>query len=226
MSQSGFVKARCLTCTVRGLNGEHKEIAKTLRGRDVHLVVAPEAFCCFHGVKRLMLNNVGLNEHLGRQFRDARRIGSDVDSESAKRHGGVPSALSWPAVASNMAQWCPSARPRRGRVWSTCGCVWTPAIADETINPDAVLVRTLKPKPVGTVAAMTAIAIDCPRDVLKRPEMGCGFSGSVIAEEPSTNVDIEVLARGRADPLLIRVFSTRWESVLGAICDESDGASP
>ena len=37
-----------------GLNGEYKEIAKALCGQDVQLVVAPEVFRCFHGVKRLI----------------------------------------------------------------------------------------------------------------------------------------------------------------------------
>jgi hypothetical protein len=87
-------------------------------------------------------------------------------------------------------------------------------IADETIDPDTVLAGTLKPKPVGTVPAMTAVAVDWPKEVLERPETGCRFSGPGIAEEPSTNVDIQVIAREPADPLLIRVFSDRWESVL------------
>lgn len=61
---------------------------------------------------------------------------------------------------------------------------------------------------------MTAIAVDWPEEVLERPETGCRFSGPGIAEEPSTNVDVEAVERELEEPLLIRVFSDRWETVL------------
>jgi len=207
-----------------GLNGEYKEIAKALCGQDVQLVVAPQVFRCFHGVKRLILNNVGLNEHLGRQVRYTGRMGSDVESRigQAARRGAKRAVLAGGGFERGAMMSIGAAK--RGRVWSNLRlrvdtfAAWARAvgakISDETIDPDTVLAGTLKPTPVGTVPEMTAVAVDWPNEVLARPETGCRFSGSGIAEEPSTNVDIEVLARESADPLLIRVFSDRWESVL------------
>jgi len=207
-----------------GLNGEYKEIAKALCGSDVRLVVAPEIFRSFHGVKRLILNNVGLNEHLGRQVQYTGRMGSDVESRigQAARRGAKRAVLAGGGFEHGVMVSIGAAK--RGRVWSNLRlrvdtfAVWARAvgakIADETIDPDAVLAGTLKPKPVGTVPAETAVAIDWPKEVLERPETGCRFSGAGIAEEPATNVDIEVLAREPADALLIRVFSDRWESIL------------
>lgn len=207
-----------------GLNGEYKEIAKALCGQDVQLVVAPEVFRCFHGVKRLILNNVGLNEHLGRQVRYTGRMGSDVESRigQAARRGAKRAVLAGGGFEHGAMVSIGAAK--RGRVWSNLRlrvdtfAAWARAIggklADETINPDTVLAGTLKPKPIGTVPVTTAIAVDWPKEVLERPETGCRFSGLGIAEEPSTNVDIEVLAREPADALLIRVFADRWESVL------------
>lgn len=207
-----------------GLNGEYKEIAKALCGQDVQLVVAPEVFRCFHGVKRLILNNVGLNEHLGRQIRYTGRMGSDVESRigQAARRGAKRAVLAGGGFEHGEMMSIGAAK--RGRVWSNLRlridtfAAWARAIgakiANETIDPDTVLAGTLKPRPIDTVPETTAIAVDWPEQVLERPETGCRFFGLGIAEEPSTNVGIEVLAREPADPLLIRVFSDRWESVL------------
>ncbi|MGC1176165.1 DEAD/DEAH box helicase [Polaromonas sp.] len=208
-----------------GLNGEYKEIAKALCGQDVRLVVAPEIFRSFHGVKRLILNNVGLNEHLGRQVQYTGRMGSDVESRigQAARRGAKRAVLAGGGFEHGATVSIGAAK--RGRVWSNLRlrvdtfAVWARAvgakIVDETIDPDAVLAGTLKPVPVGAAPAVTAVAVDWPNEVLERPETGCRFSGVGIPEEYATNVDIEVLARGPTDPLLIRVFSDRWECVLG-----------
>jgi superfamily II DNA or RNA helicase len=207
-----------------GLNGEYREIAKALCGQDVRLVVAPEIFRCFHGVKRLILNNVGLNEHLGRQVRYTARMGSDVESRitHAARRGAKRAVVSGSGFEHGAMTSIGAAK--RGRVWSNLRlrvdtfANWAHSvgtkIADGTIDTETVLAGTLKPEPVGIVPPITAIAADWPKEVLERPEAGCRFSGLGIADEPAANVDIQVPARELEGPLLIRVFSDRWESVL------------
>lgn len=207
-----------------GLNGEYKEIAKALCGPDVQLVVEPDVFRCFHGIKRLILNNVGLNEHLGRQVRYTGRMGSDVESRigHAARCGAKRAVIAGSGFENG--QMVSVGAAKRGRVWSNLRlrvdtfAAWARAVgaklADETIDSNAVLAGTLKPEPVGTVPTTTAIGVDWPTELLERPETGCRFWGPGIGEEPSTNVDIEVLAREPNAPLLIRVFSDRWESIL------------
>lgn len=207
-----------------GLNGEYKEIAKALCGQDVQLVIAPEVFRCFYGVKRLILNNVGLNEHLGRQVRFTGRMGSDVESRigQAVRRGTKRAVLAGSGFEHGEMMSIGAAK--RGRVWSNLRlrvdtfATWARSvgakIADQGIDPETVLAGTLKPEPIGTVPITNAIAVDWPKEVLERPETGCRFSGSGIADEPSTNVDIEVLPREPEAPLLIRVFSDSWESIL------------
>ena len=215
-----------------GLNGEYKEIAKALCGQDVQLVVAPEVFRCFHGVNRLILNNVGLNEHLGRQVRYTGRMGSDVESRigQAARRGAKRAVMA--GGGFEHGEMVSVGAAKRGRVWSNLRlrvdtfAAWARAvgakIADETIDPNTVLAGTLKPEPVGTVPTTTAVGVDWPKEVLERPETGCRFWGPGIGEEPSTNVDIEVLARAPDAPLLIRVFSDRWESVLRLDLSQAD----
>ena len=207
-----------------GLNGEYKEIAKTLCGQDVRLVVAPEVFRCFYGIKRLILNNVGLNEHLGRQIGYTGRMGSDVESRigQAARRGAKRAVLAGGGFEHGAMMSIGAAK--RGRVWSNLRlrvdtfATWArhvgAKIANESIDPETVLAGTLKPKRIGTVPALTAVTIEWPKEILERPQTGCRFFGSGIAEQPSTNVDIEVLARELNDPLLIRVFADKWESIL------------
>ncbi|MES2838853.1 MAG: DEAD/DEAH box helicase family protein [Pseudomonadota bacterium] len=207
-----------------GLNGEYKEIAKALCGPDVQLIVAPEVFRTFYGIKRLILNNVGLSEHLGRQVRYTGRMGSDVESRigQAARRGTKRAVLAGSGFEGGEMMSIGAAK--RGRVWSNLRlrvdsfAAWARSvgakIADETIDPDAVLAGTLKPRPIGTVPSTVAIAVDWPKEMFERPESGCRFFGSGITEEPSTNVDIALVVPEPGDPLLIRVFCDRWESVL------------
>lgn len=207
-----------------GLSGEYKELAKALCGPEVQLVVAPNIFRCFHGIKRLVLNNVGLNEHLGRQVRFTGRMGSDVEARigQAARRGAKRAVLAGTGFEHGKKTSVGAAK--RGRVWSNLRlrvdtfAAWAQAIGekvvDEAISPDVVLAGTLKPEPVGLVPASTAIAAEWPKEVLERPEAGCRFFGPGIVEAPSTNVDIEVLPRVLTDPLLVRVYSQGWESVL------------
>ena len=198
----------------------------------MQVVVAPEVFRCFHGVNRLILNNVGLNEHLGRQVRYTGRMGSDVESRigQAARRGAKRAVMA--GGGFEHGEMVSVGAAKRGRVWSNLRlrvdtfAAWARAvgakIADETIDPNTVLAGTLKPEPVGTVPTTTAVGVDWPKEVHERPETGCRFWGPGIGEEPSTNVDIEALAREPDAPLLIRVFSDRWESVLRLDLSQAD----
>ncbi|KQW30593.1 restriction endonuclease subunit R [Acidovorax sp. Root402] len=217
-----------------GLNGEYREFAKAVCGTNVHLVVAPEVFRCFHGIKRLILNNVGLSEYLGRQVRYTGRMGSDVESRigQAARRGVKRAVLSGGGFEHGAMVSIGAAK--RGRVWSNLRlrvdtfANWARGVGakimDDSIDPDLVLRGTLKPEPVGRVPAMTAIAVDWPNEVLERPESGCRFWGLSVVDVPSTNVDIESLTRELDGPLLIRVFSDQWESVLRLELFSDEGA--
>lgn len=207
-----------------GLSGEYRELAKALCGAEAQLVVAPEMFRCFSGIKRLVLNNVGLNEHLGRQVRYTGRMGSDVEARigQAARRGATRAVLA--GVGFERGRRTSVGAAKRGRVWSNLRlrvdtfAGWAKEIGaklvDETISPDVVLAGTLKPEPVGIIPASTAIGVEWPREVLERPEAVCRFFVPGVGEEPSTNVDIEVLPRELSDTLLVRVYGERWECVM------------
>ncbi|MBN9096459.1 MAG: hypothetical protein J0I27_24695 [Pandoraea pnomenusa] len=61
-------------------SGEFKDLAKALCGDSVSIIVDPVVYRAFHGINRLVLTNVGLDEHFGRQIRYTGRMGPDVGS--------------------------------------------------------------------------------------------------------------------------------------------------
>jgi hypothetical protein len=203
------------------INGSYGDLAKALCGNDVELMVAPNLFRCFHGVNRLVLNNVGLNEHLGRQVRYTGRMGSDVEARigQAARQGATKAVLAGQGFAGGQRVSVGAAK--RGRVWSNLRlrvdsfAAWARGIGrkvvDESIDPDVVLAGTLKPDAIGTVPNKVAIAVEWPVDLLMRPEHVTNFLATGVTEEPLTNVDIEVSPRADDGPIVLRVFCEGWE---------------
>jgi superfamily II DNA or RNA helicase len=207
-----------------GISGEYKELAKALCGSDVQLVVAPNVFRCFHSVNRLVLNNVGLEEHLGRQVRYTARMGSDVEARvgQAVRRTAKRSVLA--GKGYERGEKVSVGAAKRGRVWSSLRLridtfgAWARAIGkkigDDEIDPNLVLEGTLKPVGIGTIPQQTVIAVDWPKEILERPEYITSFSEPSGSETTSTHVDIEIEPRDETAPILVRVFSATWESIL------------
>ncbi|WP_370516364.1 DEAD/DEAH box helicase [Herbaspirillum sp. CAH-3] len=102
-----------------GINGEYREFAKAICGKEVKLIVAPEVFRSFDGVKRLVMNNVGLEEHLGRQVRYTGRMGSDVEAKIGQdaRRTAKRAVLAGTGYQDGARVTVGAAK--RGRVWST-----------------------------------------------------------------------------------------------------------
>ena len=208
-----------------GINGEYKELAKALCGdEDVQLVVEPDIYRCFHGINRLALNNVGLEEHMGRQLRYTGRMGSDVEARigTSARRGAKRSVIAGKGFEKGSRTSIGAAK--RGRVWSSqrlridSFAAWAGGVgrklADASINSDEVLAGTLKPVQVGAVPSKVAIAVEWPLVVLRNLERTTSFVGMGVPEETATTVAIEVLPRQDDGPLVVRVFSEQWESHL------------
>lgn len=203
------------------INGSYRELAKALCGSDVELMVAPNLFRCFHGVNRLVFNNVGLNEQLGRQVRYTARMGSDVEARigQAARQGATKAVLAGQGFERGQRSSVGAAK--RGRVWSSLRlrvdsfAAWARGIGlklvDESIDPETVLAGTLKPMPIGSVPTKVVVAVEWPLEVLTRPEQAINFQASGVAEEPLTNVDIEIASRAEDGPIVLRVFCEHWE---------------
>lgn len=205
-----------------GISGEYKELAKVLCGNDVKLVVAPDVFRSFHGVTRLVMNNVGLEEHLGRQVRYTGRMGSDVEARIGQdaRRTAKRAVLAGTGYQDQAKVTVGAAK--RGRVWSNqrlridSFSRWARElgrkISDDTIDPNVVLEGTLKPRQIGTVPILVAISAEWPREVWERPLSTSIIAISKVKATNASFVDIEVAPRGDADPIVLRVFAEDWES--------------
>jgi hypothetical protein len=205
-----------------GINGEYKDLAKAICGKNVKLVIAPEVFRSFHGVKRLVMNNVGLEEHLGRQVRYTGRMGSDVETRIGQdaRRGAKRAVLAGSGYEDKVKVSVGAAK--RGRVWSSLRLRidtfsrWARElgrkIADDTIDTDAILEGTLKPRQIGATPELPAIAAEWPREVWERPLDSSTIGINKLNATTATFVDIQVAPRKDGDPITVRIFSDEWES--------------
>lgn len=203
------------------ISGSYKELAKALCGDDVELMVAPNLYRCFHGINRLVLNNVGLNEHLGRQVRYTGRMGSDVEARigQAARQGATKAVLA--GQGFEHGQRASVGAAKRGRVWSNLRlrvdafAAWARGIGhklvDDTIDPEAILAGTLKPDAIGSVPSKIVISAEWPLELLNRPESVTNFLTSGVTEDSLTNVDIGIRPRDDGQIVVI-VFCERWEA--------------
>ncbi len=177
-------------------SGEYQQFAKALCGGNVTLVNAPEVYRCFHGIKRLTLNNVGLNEHLGRQLRYTGMMGSDVESRigTAVRRKASKAVLAGRGYENGRGTSAGAAK--RGRVWSNqrlridSFVQWSKSVgvklADDRIDPEAVLQGTLKPEAITTIPTGVAIVAEWPLLVIHESEGSIRFQATGHAEETAT----------------------------------------
>ncbi|MEN5157118.1 DEAD/DEAH box helicase [Achromobacter spanius] len=205
-------------------SGEYRTMAKVLCGEDVQLVQDPELYRCFHGVKRLLLTNLGLNEQFGRQIRYVARMGADVAarlSESSKKTSrrAVISGMGFESGATATI-----GATKRGRVWSFqrlrlepfsrwCKHVGAKVI-DETIDSEEVLRGTLIPKLVKERPAEMPIAVEWPDCVYMEHESVYSIKFEGIGATEFWNLSIELLDPAKTGDIKFRVFSDSSEVVL------------
>lgn len=202
-------------------NGIYSELAKSLCGESVSLVVEPDVYRAFSGINRLMLNNVGLNEHMGRQIRYTGRMGPDVGA----RLSDATLATTRKAVLAGAG--FENGRPasigaaKRGRIWANlrlqvntfvAWCRYVGAkVADTSIDPEEVLKGTLIPKMVTARPEAMAIGADWPIDIMDDPESATVFELSSVKELRQTEVGMDVLDTGPDAPLVLRFYSDHDE---------------
>lgn len=205
-----------------GKSGNYSALAKAICEDSVSLLVAPIVYRAFHGVKRLVLNNVGLEEHMGRQVRYTGRMGSDVETRIsvATRQTTTRSVMAGRGFEAGGLVTVGAAK--KGRVWSALRLrvdtfvQWARKVGakliDETIDPDAVLAGTLKPRVITAIPAKVAISADWPEELLLSPEGFTVFQAADVTADPLTGVEMAVVEREPDGPLVLRVFTSDWFS--------------
>lgn len=207
-----------------GNSGEFRALAEAVAGNDVRLIKDPDLFRCFFGMGRLMLNNVGLTEQLGRLVSFTARMGADVGtalSDAQKRN--TRKAVLFGAGYEGGGRTTVGAS-KKGRVWSFQRlrldrfATWCKAVGakviDTRINPDEVLKGTLEPVMVPGRPNLMPISIDWPEGIYDELE-----SVFTIVFENGTDalfhtVGIELVDPAEIGDLTFRIFTEDESTVL------------
>jgi superfamily II DNA or RNA helicase len=208
-------------------SGNYSDFAKALCGDGVSLVRAPEVFRVLAGINRLMLTNVGLDEHIGRQVRYTGRMGPDVGARLTEATLGTTTKAVLAGVGFERGAPTSIGAGKRGRVWSTlrlrvstfadwCRRVGA-KISDDDIDPEDVLRGTLIPRMVVARPAAVAIAADWPAELLDCIESATSLLFSDVVQDHITNVGIELTECSAEAPLTIRIFNDLREVRVGLI---------
>lgn len=160
--------------------GKFQSIAKAIAGENTQLIDGPQVFKCFSGIKRLMLQSVGLREQLGKLISYTMRSGSDVEkgmSEADKR--SVKKALIIGAGYENGGKTSLGCS-YKGRIWSKRKSniehlvKWFALIGSKLLNQDIdaneVLRGTLVPTAINERPAKMPITIDWPEEMYMSSE--------------------------------------------------------
>lgn len=202
-------------------NGLYTGLAKALCGEGVALVVEPEVYRAFSGINRLMLNNVGLNEHMGRQIRYTSRMGPDVGARLSDATLATTRKAVLAGAGFENGKPASIGAAKRGRIWSNlrlrvntfvAWCRHVGAkVADSTIDSEEVLKGTLVPKVVESRPSAVAIGADWPIEILDDVESATVFELSAVKELRQTDVGLDVLDAGPDAPLILRFYSDHDE---------------
>jgi superfamily II DNA or RNA helicase len=156
-------------------SGYYKKLAEAIAGDGVELIRGREVFRCLSGINRLLLQNVGLLDQIGRNVRYTMRAGRDVEAY-------LTSAQKWNSSKGNMfgvgyegGEKTSMGCSYKGRIWSRMVCdldtlnKWCVRVGkkllDDDINPDEILKGTLEPVPIPSRPTIVPVAIEWPEAV-------------------------------------------------------------
>jgi len=206
-------------------SGEYRTLAKALCGEDVELIRDPELYRCFHGVKRLLLTNLGMNEQFGRKIRYISRMGADVASQLSEKSKKTARRAVISGIGFEAGATATIGATKRGRVWSFqrlrlerfarwCKNVGE-KVVDKSINPEDVLKGTLIPKLVKQRPDVMPIAIEWPDRIYQDHESAFSVQLSELgAEAEFWDLSLELVAPSNRGEIKFRVVSQSIEIVL------------
>ncbi len=211
----------------------HHKLAEAVGGEKVSVIKGDEVFRCFHGINRVVLQNVGLNKAYSGPLRYVMYTGIDVNEglSHAHRRNTFKSNLFGQGYeeGTKTSVGC----SYKGKIWSrrvtsVAGlCEWCShvgrKILDEAINVDTVIEGVLKPVLVPERPKLVPIAIEWPPSFLAEPE-------SIVHiifknEEVSLcEANIELIEPSDDGPLKFAIYSDRLRAEYELeILDEKEG---
>ena len=99
-------------------DASHEIVAKAVAGNDVELVKGTEVFRVFSGIKRLLLQTLGLTHAIGRLIRFTMLVGADIHSGLAEGQTQTKVKTNVFASGYHAGKMISIGCSRRGRVWS------------------------------------------------------------------------------------------------------------
>lgn len=212
-------------------SGFFEKLAQSVAG-EVQLISGPNVFRCLSKVNRLLFQNVGLLEQLGRLIRYTMRAGSDVES-------GLSEAQKQKAIKSNLFGTGYEDGNRtsigcsyKGRIWSrqhTDLRSWTrwcrsvgSKLLDESLDPEDILKGILVQEVVSERPMVMPIRVDWPDVIYRDSErnLSLRLSGEVVFLHEA---DISIDDPSETGPIKVVVSSENVKVVLALHLFEASG---
>lgn len=161
-------------------SGLFKELAASIIGEKAELINQTNVFKAFYGINRVILQNVGLKEFLGRHIRFRMSAGSDVESALTKAEKEKGQKAFVVGTGYENGEKITLGCSYKGRIWSKmkgdliqfqdwCEKL-SNKLADDTIDPNQVLKETLIPELVDVRPKIFPVWIDWHEDMYNFPE--------------------------------------------------------
>jgi superfamily II DNA or RNA helicase len=203
-------------------------LAEAIAGTSARLIHGEQVFRVFHGLKRIMLMNLGLNHSLSRAVRFTMFVGADIVEalSQAQQQGRIKSNTFGRGFENGEKTTIGCSH--RGRIWSyqiapdiSLWVDWCHTIAekvlDDTISFDkSVLPYLLILKEVTSRPNHIPLMVEWWEELLHRSEE---YVSITMGDEqiPFFEVGIEVIDPSETGPLLFRIFTEKHSSAYEVI---------
>ncbi len=195
----------------------YKALAQAVGGDDVTLVKGDVVFRCFHDIKRLKFQNIGLTERQSRLVRYTGRMGADVEAAltEIQRNKANKSVLFGSGFEN--AKLDTIGASRRGRIWSFkttnlktlvnwCKHVGK-KILDDSIDSDEILKGTPEAKVVLTRPPVMPIAADWSEIFYKETEAAFTFVFDDGTEAPFYETSLSLVDPSKTGEIKFSIAS-------------------
>ena len=203
----------------------HEELANAVCEPETNLISGLDCFRVLHGMKSLLLRNMGLNDRLRRSVRFVMYSGADIRAylESANNFGTQKTHVFGDGY--NGKKRITVGTSKKGRIWS-----WQEAkdildwkqwcrevgakVTDSSIKHDSFMQEMLVPKDISSPPDLFPLTVDWPDELYRRDEESILLSNGAVSV-PFFEASLELFEPQPASALSFTVeteqFSARYE---------------
>ena len=193
----------------------HTALAKAAVGDEAEIVRGEDVFRAFHGINRLVLQNVGLNHAIGRAVRFSMYSGGDVGVLWSEVTQGTKTRSNIFGSGYENGKKVTLGCSRKGRFWtfaiasdisewlSWCASVGR-KVLDQSVTPDGILRHALSAQTVKARPSGVPLSVEWSDELLKRPEHLVSIEVGQF-DVPFWNVGLSLPSRSETGPLRFRL---------------------